>query len=281
MNDRITIYEADRGQMSLIDALTRARRDLVVSAPLIWRLFTRDFVAQFRQRMFGYLWIVLAPLVSIAGYWFMAATGFLRPGPIGLPYVVFLFVGTSIWGVLITTITTVNGGILGNGDLLMRTSVPPLALAVAGLANVVYNIIVNAAVLTCLLLAVRFVPSPFVLLYPVLMAPALILGAGVGLVLASIGVIARDITTIVLSGFGILMFVTPVIYDAKFANPLLATVVALNPLTYMVSFPRELTMLGNPGNWPGYVAAMGIALVCLALGTYCFYLVKDRMIERL
>jgi lipopolysaccharide transport system permease protein len=281
MDKKITVYEADDGRLSIISAVQRAGSDLRASAPLIWRLFVRDFTAQFRQRIFGYFWIVLSPILSIAGYWFMAATGFLRPGAIGLPYVLFLYIGTSVWGLLITTMVTINGSILANGDLLMRTSAPPIALALAGLANLVYSILVNTVVLVLLLVVARFVPSPFVVLYPFLLLPILVLATGLGLVLASIGVIARDVTTMAISGFGMLMFLTPVIYDAKFENQILSTIVWLNPLTYLVSFPRELTMLGDAQNWPGYLIGWGVGILCLVFGVYCFYLVKDRMIERL
>ena len=281
MDKKITIYEADDGRLTVISAIRIALSDLHMSAPLIWRLFVRDFTAQFRQRIFGYFWVVLSPILSIAGYWFMAATGFLRPGAVGIPYVLFLYVGTSIWGLFITTMVTINGSVLANGDLLMRTSAPPIALALAGMANLVYTVLVNTIVL-CLLLAVaRFAPSPFILIYPLLLLPTLILGTGLGLVLASIGVIARDITTMAISGFGVLMFLTPVIYDAKFENLILATVVAFNPLTYLVSFPRDLSMLGNAQLWAGCLAGCGVAVLSLVFGVYCFYLVKDRMIERL
>lgn len=77
------------------------------------------------------------------------------------------------------------------------------------------------------------------------------------------------------------MFLTPVIYDAKFGHPALDFIVAANPLTYLVSFPRSLTMLGDVSLWPGFVAASLMAMLSLALGVYCFYLVKDRMVERL
>lgn len=281
MDDRITIYEADLGRLSFADALRRAVRDVAGSGPLIWRLFARDFTTQFRQRILGYLWIVIAPIVSIAGYWFMAATGFLRPGNIGLPYVLFLYLGTSIWGLLVTTMGTISNGILANGDLLMRTSAPPLALALAGLANVFYNIIVNCFVLVLLLLVLRFQPSWMILFYPLLLLPTMIFATGVGLVLASVGVIARDITSMALAAFGILMFLTPVIYDAKFADPTLAFIVKANPLTYLVAFPRDMTMSGDLSLAGGYFAATALAFVVLALGTWCFYLVKDRMIERL
>jgi lipopolysaccharide transport system permease protein len=281
MDDRITVYEADPGRLTFADALRRAAGDVRGAAPLIWRLFARDFTTQFRQRILGYLWIVIAPIVSIAGYWFMAATGFLRPGTIGLPYVLFLYLGTSIWGLMITTMGTISNGILANGDLLMRTSAPPLALALAGLANVIYNIVVNCFVLVLLLLVVRHQPSWMLVFYPLLLLPTMIFATGVGLVLASVGVIARDITSMALAGFGILMFLTPVIYDAKFADPTLAFIVKANPLTYLVAFPRDVTMSGDLSLAFGYGLAILLSLVVLALGTWCFYLVKDRMIERL
>lgn len=279
--EKITVYEAEGAQLSLFSALKRAIGDIRDSRQLIWRLFVRDFTAQFRQRIFGYFWIVLGPLLSIAGYWFMAATGYLRPGAIGLPYVIFLYVGTSLWGFLLGSMGAINGAILSNGDLLIRTNAPPVAIALSSLAGLVYNIIVNFFVLLLLLAVVQHTPSPWIFLYPLLIAPILIVGIGLGLVLGSIGVIARDVTTMVTAGLGIVMFATPVIYDAKFEHPILAAIVQFNPFTYLVAFPRELTMAGDAHNLSGYLLTTTGGICVLALGLYCFYLIKDRMIERL
>lgn len=277
----ITIFEADDGRLTFNSALRRSIADLRAAAPLVWRLFVRDFTAQFRQRLLGYFWIILSPILSIAGYWFMAATGFLRPGQIGLPYVLFLYIGAGIWGLFLTTMTSINNSILSNGDLLIRTSAPPIALALSGLANLVYAILVHTVVLGLLLIIVRHTPSPFMILYPLLLVPIMVLSTGIGLVLASIGIIARDITTLAVSAFSVIMFLTPVIYDAHFGHPLLDFIVRINPLTYLVSFPRKLTMLGDNSDLLGYVTATVFAAVVLLLGIYCFYLVKDRMVERL
>jgi ABC-type polysaccharide/polyol phosphate export permease len=277
----VRTYSADGAGLSIIGSVRAAIVDIYSARYVIWRLFVRDFVAQFRQKVFGYFWAVLSPLLAIASFVFMMRTGYLNPGAIDIPYPLFVYIGTGLWGIMIATLQTVSGGLLSNGDLLMRTSVPPIALAVAGLAGLFYSVLINTVVLVLVLLFVGYVPSPAIVLYPVLMLPLIVLGLGMGLVLAVVGTVARDLTTVVISLFTLLMYVTPVVYEAKFGNPILKAIVNYNPMTYLIEFPRNLVTLGKPEPLMPFVYSSLMTMLVLVLGIHGFYLIKDKVVERL
>lgn len=277
----VRTYEAFGKVLGPVDSAILAGRELYWSRHVLWHLFIRDFVAGFRQKLLGYLWIVLVPLIGIASFVFMQWTGILNPGTTEFPYPVYVFIGTSIWGLFISALTTVAGGLIGNADLVMRTNIPKIGLAVTGLATLCYNMLVSLVVLLLLLLVFRLPPSPWALLYPLTVLPVIMLGVGLGLILSVVGAVARDITGMFTTLINLVMYITPVVYTAQFTHPVLRQLVHWNPLTYLVDAPRSLFVLGRMPDATGYVLSILFSIAILWLGLHAFYLIKDKVTERL
>ncbi len=277
----IRTYEALGVAPGPVESLRAAVRELSWSRHVLWHLFVRDFVAGFRQKLLGYLWLVLVPILGIASFVFMQWTGILNPGETGIPYPVFVYVGTTVWGLFISGLTVVANGLISNTDLVMRTNIPKIGLAVTGLATVFYNLLVNVLVLVLLLLVFRLTPSVWALIYPLAVLPIVMLGVGIGLLLSVIGAVARDVTTIFITLINLVMYVTPVVYTAQFSSAALQTVVRWNPLTYLVDTPRSLLITGEIPDPAGYALAIAFTAAVLWIGVHAFYLIKDRVAERL
>ena len=277
----IRTYEAKGDVLGPIDSVILTYQELYWSRHVLWHLFVRDFVAGFRQKLLGYLWIVLLPLMGIASFVFMQWTGILNPGDMKIPYPIYVYIGTSVWGLFISSLTTVASGLIGNSDFVMRTNIPKIGLAVTGLAALCYGLIVNLLVLVVLLLVFQLKPSPWALLYPLAVLPIILLGIGLGLILSVVGAVARDITGMFTSIINFAMYVTPVVYTAQFTNPILIELVRWNPLTYLVDTPRSLFVLGDMPEPTGYVMSVLFSLAVLWLGLHAFYLIKDKVTERL
>jgi lipopolysaccharide transport system permease protein len=277
----IRSYEAVGEILGPVDSVVLAFRELYWSRHVLWHLFVRDFVAGFRQKLLGYLWIVLVPLIGIASFVFMQWTGILNPGETQFPYPIYVYIGTSIWGLFISALTTVAGGLIGNADLVMRTNIPKIGLAVTGLATLCYGLLVNLVVLILLLIVFQLTPSFWALLYPLTVLPIIMLGVGLGLILSVVGAVARDVTGMFTTLINLVMYVTPVVYTAKFSHPLLIEVVRWNPLTYLVDAPRSLFVLGRMPEPAGYALSIVFSIAVLWLGIHAFYLIKDKVTERL
>jgi ABC-type polysaccharide/polyol phosphate export permease len=277
----IRTYEALGEVLGPINSLKLAARELYWSRHVLWHLFVRDFVAGFRQKLLGYLWIVLMPLIGIASFVFMQWTGILNPGQTEFPYPIYVYIGTSIWGMFISSLTVVANGLIGNADLVMRTNIPKIGLAVTGLASICYNLLVNLIVLVILLFVFRLSPSGWSLIYPLTVLPIVMLGVGLGLILSVVGAVARDVTSMFVTLVNLVMYITPVVYTAQFANPVLQQVVRWNPLTYLVDAPRSLFVMGRMPDPAGYALAILFSMGVLWSGIHAFYLIKDKVTERL
>ena len=190
-------------------------------------------------------------------------------------------IGTTLWTIFITAMGNVANGLIGNTDLVMRTNIPKIGFAVTGLAPLCYSIIVGFVVLAIVMVLVHLLPSPWAILYPVAMLPIIVLGVGMGLILSVVGSVARDVTGMVTTLINLVMYVTPVIYETKFQHPLLQFIVRWNPFAYLVDTPRSLFVLGRVPDPLGFALSTLFAFVVFWVGIHTFYLIKDKVSERL
>ncbi|MCC7284140.1 MAG: ABC transporter permease [Acetobacteraceae bacterium] len=279
---KLTVYEPQALLGGFARTLRTAAQELRASRYLIWKLFVRDFHVQFRQKIFGYFWTIIAPFFAVFGFVLLHAAGILSPGDTGVPYPLYVFVGLTTWGTLASTITAVSNGLVAQGELILKTSVPKIALAVAALAQVLYTIVVQLATIAVLMLLSGVAPNPASVLFIPALLPMLLLGLSVGLVTSVVGSIARDLASMIQTALSLLMFLTPVIFVAStVANPWIRMLIWLNPLTYLVEVPRALLLHGETAFWPQYLLVSAASLVVLALAVRGFYLVQDLVAERL
>ncbi len=278
----VTIYEPNEAQEGVIGGLQRAAADIAASKHIIVRLFWRDFIAQFRQKLFGYFWALLSPLLGIASFLFLFFIGVLRPGEGEIPYPAYVMVGSTIWGCLPGSMGAVSGGLQAQADLIMRTRIPKLALALSSLAGLLYGILISMVTMTIIFILTGTTPTWWLFAYPLLALPMVLLGTSVGLVLSVLGSIARDLTPMVTQVLALVMYVTPVIYvHSTIQNAFVKTLIDWNPMSYLVDVPRSLICLGYADNAGVFlIVAMGTG-VLVALGLRIFYLLEDLVAERL
>ena len=278
----VTVYQPNERQGGLIWGLKQAYSDIWASRHAIARLFLRDFVAQFRQKLLGYLWALLGPLLGIISFLYLYIAGVLQPGEGSMPYTLYVLLGSNIWGCLPGAMGTVSGGLQSQADLIMRTRIPKIALAVSSLANMCYSTLLSLVTTLIVFLFCGLVPTWWFLLYPLMVLPMILLGTAIGMVLAVLGTIAKDLTPMVTQGLALLMYITPVIYlRSSIGNPILQSLIDYNPITYLVDVPRSLMVTGQVGNINIYFMVAAGAIVLVVIGVRVFYLLEDLVAERL
>lgn len=277
----VRVYDADAVRTTVASSIARAATEVSAARGVIWRLFARDFVSQFRQRLLGYAWTLLTPLVGIASFVFLNYAGVLNPGELTIPYPLYVFLGTSVWGLMLGCVLAVSGALLTHGDLVLRTSIPKMALAVSSIAGLLYGQVVNFVVLGVILVIFGVLPSWGALLFPVLLVPVILLGVGIGLALAVTGAIARDVTNAAATLLGLVLYITPAIYVPTSSNRWLRAAIRYNPLTYLIDEPRNLFFHGVVAHPIGFVLALLFSILTLVVGIHAFYLIQDHVAERL
>ena len=101
------------------------------------------------------------------------------------------------------------------------------------------------------------------------------------LITSLLRIVALDMARIIDEGMRLLMFLTPVVYAPKLQLGWLSEIVTFNPLTYLISFSRDVLTKGTfyePEIF-GIMAALACLSLFVALGFLRFG--RLRIIERL
>jgi ABC-type polysaccharide/polyol phosphate export permease len=77
------------------------------------------------------------------------------------------------------------------------------------------------------------------------------------------------------------MWVTPIIYSDKVGNELVRTLIAWNPLTYLVCSARDIIIYGTLYNAGGYFLCAGLSALLFMISWRLFYISEDKIIERM
>jgi lipopolysaccharide transport system permease protein len=278
----VTVISSDKSSAGLVNTLKRLCLEVKDSRHVFVRLFLRDFKSQFQQKFLGYLWVILTPLFLVSSYLVLFGLGVLKPGEGEISYPLYVLIGSSIWSAMATAILDVSSSLQTQSDLILRTRIPKIAVAVSSLMTVSYGVITNMVVTLVVFAILRQMPSLWFIAYPVLVMPMLLIGFSIGLVLSTVGQVAKDLVPIVVQVVSLLMFVTPVVYlQSAGQTGVLGKIVDFNPLTYLVSLPRDLITTGHSTQTGGFLIALSLVILVFLLAVHLFYLLVDLVAERL
>src|SRR6185436_10823082 len=93
----VTVYTPESPLHEPFTFVRAMVRDLVASRELAWRLFVRDFSAQYRNSLLGYFWVFVPPLMASLPFVYLNRAGILSVGETHIPYPAYAIIGTTIW----------------------------------------------------------------------------------------------------------------------------------------------------------------------------------------
>jgi lipopolysaccharide transport system permease protein len=255
-------------------------RDLLASRELAWRLFARNMAQQYRQSALGYVWAVAPPLVTSSLFILLNSAGLLRAGDTGVPYPVYVILGTVSFALFLDALNLRLNAIAAARGTLPKINFPHEALLLAGLGQVLLNFAVKTTLIVAVLAIFRIPVSWTAVLALIPLAGLLLTGLALGILLVPSGTLFQDVghaLAVVASG---LVFVTPAAYMPPRAG-LLAVITAWNPLTPLVMSARDLIVHGSSSQMPASLLLVGAGAVALLVSWVSFRLAMPILIERM
>lgn len=248
---------------------------------LLGNLFRRDLQAKYRGSALGVLWTVANPVLLMGVY--LLVFGVVWPSPFaqGGNYPLFLLTGLALWTFFAAAVQSATRSMLDNANLIRKTRFPrqlvPLSVVLAHL--------VSFAAMLLLLLVVNFIALPRVRATEWLAIPlcALFVGVvcGLGLLVASVNVLFRDVEFIVAAALVPWFFLTPILYGLDTVAEDHARVGDaihwLNPLSPAVEAVRAPLFLGELPRWSDTLYLVVACVVSLTLGAWVFNRVDDQI----
>jgi lipopolysaccharide transport system permease protein len=265
-------------KISPLHLFMEIRRDFALSFSLGWRLFLRDFSAKYRQQAFGFLWAVASPFMAVMPFVLLAKGGIINVSGIGAPYPLYAFLGVSLWSLMQGVTISVAGLINSTGPLIVKINFPRESLLISPVMISLIDFAVKMVIFCIMSIAYGY---PLVrMAYIAGIIPLLLAGLGLGMFLAIIGAVFKDISTILGYFFQFLMLLTPILY-ARPSSTLLSMLSSYNPIYYLVAFPRDMVIDGQSGMLAAYGWCSLGAVLLFFLGWRFYKVAMTRITERI
>ncbi|MDZ4198960.1 MAG: ABC transporter permease [Kiritimatiellia bacterium] len=245
---------------------------------LIGMLVARNLKIRYKNSALGFFWTLLGPLFLILIYTLFL--GILR-FKIDLPV---LITGILVWQFLAMCAGDSLNAIVGNANLVKKTSFPRVVLTLSTvLANGV-NFLLSLLVLAVYLIAVRAAPGPLGWL-PLALASQFALALGLALILSSANVFFRDTEHILGTGLTAWFFLTPIIYPVTLLAevfermPWIRMLYFANPMAGIVTCYRRFFLGAPPPPTAPLLISLAVSWGLLAVGWLLFHRVERRFAE--
>ncbi len=253
------------GTLAAVNARSGAARQapgLIARPRALWHrrravqlLVTRDLKVRYASSALGYLWSVLEPLLLAGIYWFIFTQVFTRT--VGTePYLVFLLAGLLPWTWFNGAVTDAARALHTEAKLVRSTNVPREVWVVRVVLSKGVEFLLSLPVLFLFALLYRApVDWHLVLLVPAVLLMA-VLALGVGLLLAPLVVLVRDLERVVRIALRLGFYASPVIFAVEDVPAPFDTLFAVNPLAGVFELCRA-------GFFPGAVqwGLVGLSVV--------------------
>jgi len=243
----------------------------------------RDFVAAYKQTIFGHLWHFLNPLFSTIIFTIV----FHRIANIstdGLPPVLFYMCGNICWGYFAKCLNSTSNTFVSNANIFGKVYFPrlvvPLSNVISALISFGIQLLMFFAFMAYFLFqGANVQPNSWIFLVPVILFIMATIGLGLGIIISSLTTKYRDLTVFIGFGVSLLMYATPVIYPTSSLSPEMQQYLLLNPIAPLLEAFRY-AFLGQGMIDLGWLAySAGAALFLFIVGVILFNRVEKTFMD--
>jgi len=245
---------------------------------LLYFFVWRDIKIRYKQTAIGAAWAVLQPFLTMLV--FSLFFGKLAHIPSeGLPYPIFYYSALLPWMYFASALQNATSTIVENQRLVTKVYFPRLALPLSSVLSGLVDFGVSFLMFIVMMLYYGGRPSAAALWLPVFLLLAVMTALGVGLWLAALNAIYRDVRYVLPFLVQFWMFASPVVYSSSLVPAKWQWLYGLNPLAGVIEgFRWSLTGHGDP---PGrmFLASAGVAITILLGGVAYFQKMETTMAD--
>ncbi|NES85595.1 MAG: ABC transporter permease [Moorea sp. SIO2B7] len=256
------------------------RRDLLASRELAWRLLVRDISAQYRQSLLGIIWAFIPPIVTAVGFTVAKSNGVINVGSTDLPYPAYVMFSMTLWQTFVETLNGPVQGVTQAKAMLAKINFPREAIILSKLGEVFFNFGIKLILIVALFIWFRMPVSWSVIIAPVALIHLVLFGTFIGLLLAPLAALYKDVSKGLILATGFWLFLTPVVYPVP-SEGVFGAIVKLNPVTPLLVTTRELTTTGVISDPLGFWLTSILAFLGLLLAWLLYRLSIPILIERM
>ena len=237
---------------------------------LIWQMTKREVVGRYRGSIMGILWSFFNPVFMLTIYTFVFSVVFKTKWGTSsdskTEFAMILFAGLIVFNLFSETLTRAPALILSNANYVKKVVFPLEILPVVSILSSCFHSLVSIGVLILFRLIVGNGFSLTTVLFPLIIAPLLILTLGISWFLAALGVYLRDVSQTIGLAMTALMFLSPIFFPITALPEKYRIFVYLNPLTFIIEQGREVLIFSHLPDWGGLFIFYVFGCVTALLG---------------
>lgn len=253
-------------------------RDVWEYRELLYFLIWRDIKVSYARTNLGVGWALLKPVLTMVVFTFIF--GWLTQLPSdGVPYPIFVYSGLLPWQLFARLVAGSGSSMVANESLVTKVYFPrliaPLSITVVG----TLDFVIAVGVLLGMMWYYQIALTAGAWILPLLVAVTIAAGLGLGLWVAALNVLCRDIGHAQPFLIQLWMFATPIIYPTSLIPEAWRMLYALNPMVGVVEGFREA--LFRTGGQPDSMMGMSVIVagVLLVSGLYVFNRIEQSIAD--
>lgn len=259
----------------------RLLRDLIKYNQMLRALARREVANMYVGSLLGFVWSFIQPAVMIVVFWFVFSVGFRAKPMNDVPFVVWLTCGMAPWFLFASILGSTTGVVIQYGHLIKKTVFPSQILVVV---KILSNMVGHGVFVSLIILLILFNSLPFNIYYfqaIYYLFCLLVLSSGLGWLLSSLNVYARDIGQLVPVIIQIGFWASAIFWDLNIMPASVQFWLKLNPVYYIIQGYRDSFIYFVPfwehGLYTIYFWV--VALLSLLTGGWVFRRLKPQFVD--
>lgn len=242
---------------------------------LILALVKREIEGRYKGSLFGVFWSVLTPLLMVSVFTFVFGEIFQSKwagakNSNHLDFAAALFTGLLVYNFFAECIGKASFLITSNPNYVKKIVFPLEVLCIVTILAALFHFLVAYLIVVLMVMLSGWTLTWTVILTPIVIAPLMLLVAGLTWAISALGVFLRDIGQMIGPALTALMFLSPIFYPLSSVSARFQWVYQLNPLTQVVENLRGVLLHQQLPDWRSWVLYTLICTAVMLLGFVFF-----------
>jgi lipopolysaccharide transport system permease protein len=274
-SEQITLIQPLRGWIAL------DLREIWRYRELLFFFIWRDIKVRYKQTLLGASWAILQPVFTMIV--FSIFFGRLAKIPSdGIPYPIFSYAGLLPWTFFAAGLANGANSLVRDANLVKRVYFPRLITPISAVVGGLPDFLLAFLVLIAMMIYYGLFPTlASVIWLPISLLLALTTALGVGLWLAALNALYRDIRYIVPFLTQFWMYATPVVYPSSLLEEPWRTLYGLNPMVSVVEGFRWALLGQSEPRLSMFALSLITSLILLVSGAYFFRRMEPQFADTL
>ena len=237
---------------------------------LVQNLVRREIRGRYRNAMLGYAWTVIEPALLASVYYFLFI---MLAGNPDKMYPIWVIMGVVVWSCFGKALQGTVSSLSKNGQTLHLVYFPRIIFPMTAVTGNIIISLMSCIVVVPIMIYYELPLTIYILYIPLSILMSGFLAIGLGMLVAPLNCIQRDVEHlfrfIVRAGF----FLSPVMwtYEMALERGAFGELVLYNPMVVPLTMARHGLSgesLGIP--WLGILGSIGFGIVMWLIGSYIF-----------